>query len=258
MEIFGLVLSMVALAGAIFVYYKAGGVADFKEKIHNIASSEELKKSVESLKGAVETLREKTGEGMAKLKALSNSETTGEKNTLESKLSKGSEELKKRMRTGGKSLQNALRNSLAWTQKQTKSLAELKSGDSKQSVEAEPGSNPQVGEEIIARGEGDIERRKHKRVPVDFTVTYRVWGTTVTGRALNACNEGMMVESSLDFAVARQILDVLGKNGNNRLQVEFTYKKAYRTEAEIRHFRLAPNGPANYRSEVGFFIPRIR
>ncbi len=66
-----------------------------------------------------------------------------------------------------------------------------------------------------------------------------------------------MVESSLDLEMARKILEVIGKNGENRLEVEFTYRKPYRAEAEIRHFRLAPSGPARYRSEVGLFMPRI-
>jgi len=258
METLSFILAVVALVSAIYVYHRAGGIADLRKQINNIASSEELRRSVESLKGAVESLRERTSEGMAKLKALSEKETKGGRETLERNLSKGSEELKKIVLTGGQSLQSALRDSFTWTQKQAKSLAEFRSGDSKQSVQGSPGSNPQFEEGMVAPGENDHERRKHKRVAVDFPVTYKIWGTTVRGRALNACNEGMMVESSLDLEMARKILEVIGKNGENRLEVEFTYRKPYRAEAEIRHFRLAPSGPTRYRSEVGLFMPRIR
>jgi len=56
METLSFILAVVALVSAIYVYHRAGGIADLRKQINNIASSEELRRSVESLKGAVEKL----------------------------------------------------------------------------------------------------------------------------------------------------------------------------------------------------------
>jgi len=101
------------------------------------------------------------------------------------------------------------------------------------------------------------ERRKYKRVLIEFPVTYKIRGTTVMGRAMNACNEGMMVESYVGLKTAFQILGMLRKKRRHRLSVEFTHKKTYRAEAEIRHFHLDFSGNERCRSVVGFFMPGI-
>jgi len=101
------------------------------------------------------------------------------------------------------------------------------------------------------------ERRKHRRVSIDFPVTYKIRGTTVLGRAMNASNEGMLVESYLALKTALHILGVLKRKRGHRLGVEFTYKKTYHTQAEIRHFHLDFSGNEPCRSLVGFFMPKI-
>lgn len=101
------------------------------------------------------------------------------------------------------------------------------------------------------------ERRKYKRVSIELPVTYKIRGTTVLGRTVNACNEGMMVESYVGLNTALQVLGILKKKRRYRLGIEFTHKKTYRTEAEIRHFHLDFSGNEPCRSVVGFFVPKI-
>jgi hypothetical protein len=115
----------------------------------------------------------------------------------------------------------------------------------------------ELGGGVMAVEKGGGERRKYKRVPVEFPVTYRIRGTTILGRAVNACNEGMMVESYLALKTAFQILGILKKKRRYRLRIEFTHKRTYRTEGEIRHFHLDFSGIEPCRSSVGFFIPKM-
>jgi len=110
---------------------------------------------------------------------------------------------------------------------------------------------------IMAAEATNDERRKHRRVPIDFPVTYKIRGTTVLGRALNASNEGMLVESYLAMRTALHILGILKRKRRHRLTVEFTYKKKYHTQAEIRHFHLDFSGNEPCRSLVGFFMPKM-
>jgi len=110
----------------------------------------------------------------------------------------------------------------------------------------------------MAAADAKDERRKHKRVEINFPVTYKIRRTTVMGRAVNACNEGMLVESFLALRTAFQILGILTKKRKHRINVEFTFKKrTYRTEAEMRHFHLDFSGSEPCRSELGFHMPRI-
>lgn len=109
----------------------------------------------------------------------------------------------------------------------------------------------------MAIGDETGERRRYKRVSVEFPVTYKIRGTTVLGRAVNACNEGMMVESYLALKTALQILEILKKKRRYQLRIEFTHKRSYRTEGEIRHFHLDFSGIEPCRSLVGFCIPRM-
>ena len=101
------------------------------------------------------------------------------------------------------------------------------------------------------------ERRRFKRIPVDFPASYEIHGTTVYAWALNACNEGMMVESFMSLDMALHLLDRLKEGGRERLFLEFTHRGTRRAEAEIRHFHLHFLGGRLCRSQLGFFVPKI-
>ncbi len=61
------ILSIIALIIAILAYRKVGGLADVKKQIDQIASSAELRKSIESMAAATESLRERTAEAIGRL-----------------------------------------------------------------------------------------------------------------------------------------------------------------------------------------------
>ena len=67
MDILALILAVIALIIAILAYQKVGGVTELKRQIEQIASSNEFKKSADSLAAATEALREKTAEAIGKL-----------------------------------------------------------------------------------------------------------------------------------------------------------------------------------------------
>ena len=102
------------------------------------------------------------------------------------------------------------------------------------------------------------ERRKFRRIPVDFPASYEIHGTTVYGWALNACNEGMLVESFMSLDMALHLLDRLKKEGGKRLFLEFTHRGPHRAEAEMKHFHLHFLGRRLCRSQLGFFMPKIQ
>ena len=101
------------------------------------------------------------------------------------------------------------------------------------------------------------ERRKYRRVSIDFPVSYKIHGTMVLGRAMDASNEGMKVESYLPLKTALRILGGLKRKRKYRLNLEFTYRRTYRTQGEIRHFHLDFSGNEPCRSVLGFFVPKI-
>ncbi|MBW2059226.1 MAG: hypothetical protein JRH07_11535 [Deltaproteobacteria bacterium] len=105
--------------------------------------------------------------------------------------------------------------------------------------------------------DASTERRRFKRVSIEFPVSYKIRGTTILGRAINACNQGMMVESYVGVKTALQILGMMKKKRRSRVGLEFTHKKTYRTEAEIRHFHFDFSGSEPCRSVVGFYMPEI-
>jgi hypothetical protein len=110
---------------------------------------------------------------------------------------------------------------------------------------------------MMAMGATGKERRKYRRVSIDFPVSYKIHGTTVLGRAMDACNEGMKVESYIPLKTALRMLTTLRKKRKVRLHLEFTYKRTYRTQGEIRHFHLDFSGNEPCRSVLGFFVPKI-
>ena len=64
-----LILAVIALIIAILAYQKAGGMADLKKQIEHITSSGDLRKSIDSLASASESMREKTAEAIGRLEA---------------------------------------------------------------------------------------------------------------------------------------------------------------------------------------------
>lgn len=102
------------------------------------------------------------------------------------------------------------------------------------------------------------ERRKYRRVPVDFPVAYTIGRIRVVGKAVNACNEGLMVECYVPIETAGQILWILGNKQGHNIDLQFTYgKKAYRSEAEITHFHLDFIRNEQCRSVAGIFMAKI-
>ena len=67
MDIFALIVAIIALLVAILAYQKVGGLGDLKKQIDQRTSSVDLRKSIDSLSAATETLREKTAEAIEKL-----------------------------------------------------------------------------------------------------------------------------------------------------------------------------------------------
>jgi hypothetical protein len=62
-----LILAVIALIVAILAYQKAGGMADLRKQLDHIASSPDLKKSIESLAATTESLKEKTSEAIGRM-----------------------------------------------------------------------------------------------------------------------------------------------------------------------------------------------
>jgi hypothetical protein len=103
-----------------------------------------------------------------------------------------------------------------------------------------------------------LGRRRYRRVSTDFPVVYRIQGTSLLGKVVNACNEGMMVESYLGPEAALRILQILACETGNNVDLKFTYKnKAYRAEGEMKHFHLQFFGREPFRAQLGFFLPQI-
>lgn len=74
-----LILAVIALVIAILAYQKAGGLVDLKKQIDQITSSGELKRSVETLASATDSLKEKTAEAIGKIEATFKKEAKEEK-----------------------------------------------------------------------------------------------------------------------------------------------------------------------------------
>ena len=103
-----------------------------------------------------------------------------------------------------------------------------------------------------------LDQRKNRRFWIEFPVMYRIGGKRYTGSTINACNEGMMVESSLALKDVNKVFKILIKARHNHVDLEYIYKdKAWRRKAEIKHFHLDFSGTQSYRLTLGFFIPRM-
>jgi uncharacterized protein YoxC len=67
MEGITLLIAVVALIISILAYQRAGGIADLKRQIESVTSSVDLKKQVDGLKTATDSLREKTADALERL-----------------------------------------------------------------------------------------------------------------------------------------------------------------------------------------------
>ena len=101
------------------------------------------------------------------------------------------------------------------------------------------------------------DRRRCKRVPVDFTVVSLFPKETISGQALNGCNEGLMVEYYLSSGAASTIIETLSDR-LSKVALQFTHnKRAFRAEGEPRHFHLDHPGDYIHRIKIGFFIRKM-
>ncbi len=62
-----LVISLIAVAIAIFTYHRTGGTVELIRKIESGVSSEDLKKQMEALAKITDSLREKTADALDRL-----------------------------------------------------------------------------------------------------------------------------------------------------------------------------------------------
>lgn len=139
MDVFNLILAVVAMVIAILAYKKTGGMADLRKQIDQIATSVDLRKSINSLTAAADTLREKTAEAIGKLEDIVRRERREEKGPPEGKPPKRPVELKKRMPAKQKDFQSELDSIFASVQQQGKPFIDIKSGDVHRSVGGYPG-----------------------------------------------------------------------------------------------------------------------
>ncbi len=103
------------------------------------------------------------------------------------------------------------------------------------------------------------ERRKQERVPVELPLSYTIGTKTLIGSTVNACDEGMMVESYLSSRMALKVFKILDKIPDYRMGVEFTYEgNTERRNVEIKHFHLDFSGSEAYRLTVGFWLPMTK
>jgi len=101
------------------------------------------------------------------------------------------------------------------------------------------------------------DRRKHKRVAVDFPVVCRIRETPVLGWSVNACNRGLMVRSYLPLKSVIRILGILNKNRSCPVELEFPLRRNYRAEAQIKHFHLEISSGDRCLSLIGLHLSRI-
>ncbi len=102
------------------------------------------------------------------------------------------------------------------------------------------------------------EQRKYDRLWIESPVVYRIGRNTLTGSMVNACNEGIFVESYLSSKTTLRVFKILNRKPEYRLEVKYSFgTKTYLRDAEIKHFHLDFSGKDPYRFTVGFWIPKI-
>jgi hypothetical protein len=115
-------------------------------------------------------------------------------------------------------------------------------------------------DEVIAEKSKKLktEQREHERVWVEFPVTYKVGRCKITGSTVNACGEGMMVESYLSSRSAARVFKILRKKPNYHVELSYEYKgNAHQRTAEVKHFHFDFSGSEPYRFTAGFRIRTI-
>ena len=105
---------------------------------------------------------------------------------------------------------------------------------------------------------GIEEQRRYERVSLGFPVVYEIGKLTLTGTTVNACNEGMMVESHLPPKRMLEVFGVLSEKEKYRLKIRCVQGgKTYLRDAEVRHFHLHSSGSGTCRFTVGLWMPII-
>ena len=105
----------------------------------------------------------------------------------------------------------------------------------------------------MAQNDAGIERRKQQRLSVEFPLSYKIGRKTLIGCAVNASNQGMMIESFLSSRMALEMFKMLGKMPSYRLEVEFSYEgNIDLRDAVIKHFHFDFAGYEAYRFTIGF------
>nr|NIN01199.1 hypothetical protein [candidate division Zixibacteria bacterium] len=141
MEVLTLILPIAALVIAVLAYKRAGGMADLKQRVNQIASGVDIRKSVDALVAATDTLKEKSAEAIAKLEATVKREKREEKPP-------GTEPAKKpedrRLPPTTEDFQSELDKVFATAQEEGKPFVEVKSGDLHRSVGGYPGPNHRI------------------------------------------------------------------------------------------------------------------
>lgn len=141
MEVLTLILAIAALVIAILAYKRAGGIADVKKRVDQIASAIDVRKSVDALVAATDTLKEKTAEAIGKLEATVKREKREEK-PPEAEPAKKPED--RRLPPTTEDFQSELDKVFAKAQQEGKPFIEVKSGDLHRSVGGYPGPNHRI------------------------------------------------------------------------------------------------------------------
>ena len=103
-----------------------------------------------------------------------------------------------------------------------------------------------------------IEQREQERTWVEFPVTYKIGRCKITGSTVNACSQGMMVESYLSSRSAARVFKILRKKPNYHLKLNYEYKgSSHQRPAEVKHFHFDFSGSEPYRFTAGFRMRSI-
>ncbi|NIO11686.1 MAG: hypothetical protein GTO40_28170, partial [Deltaproteobacteria bacterium] len=79
-------------------------------------------------------------------------------------------------------------------------------------------------DEVLAKKSKELEseQREYERLWIEFPVIYKIGRNTITGSTVNACSEGLMVESYLSSKTASKIFKIINKRPAYRLRVKYT------------------------------------
>lgn len=141
MEVLTLILAIAALVIAVLAYKRAGGMADLKKRVDQIASAVDVRKSVAALVATSDILKEKTAEAITKLEATVKREKREEKSP-EAEPAKKPED--RRLPLTTEDFQSELDKLFATAQEEGKQFVEVKSGDLHRSVGGYPGPNHRI------------------------------------------------------------------------------------------------------------------